>query len=423
MSIVSATESRSDPRTIYAPPPPGGMAHRSLPSPDGRWVIAVEMDISSWLPCRLLPIDGTSPGKTVGPAPAQCTDAAWSPDGRWMYFTAYTSSGVHIWRQAFPDGTPEQVTFGVSTEEGVHVAPDGRSFVTSIGTSQSTVWIHDARGDRQITSEGFGFMPSISPDEKKLYYLVRSGGIRNWISGALWVADLDTGQRQRLLPDFMMQQYSISRDGERVVFGAVDENGRTPLWIAALNGHTSPRRLTTMNSGMAYFGGSHELVFGSQDEPFIFRVQVDGSGLRRMNDTPALLPYGVSPDGQWVPVMDSLAWGALMVYPSSGGAPIKICDSCSRPQGTDPIPPPLSWSPDGRYVYVKFNDSTYAIPLGPGQVLPPAPPGGFPSRDAVAAVPGAILVADRPIYPGPRPSLYAFTRVSTQRNIYRVPVP
>ena len=38
-------------------------------------------------------------------------------------------------------------------------------------------------------------MPSMSPDRKKLYYLVRSNGPRSWNQGSLWVADLDTGQR------------------------------------------------------------------------------------------------------------------------------------------------------------------------------------------------------------------------------------
>ena len=90
------------------------MAHRSYLSPDRKQVLVVEMDARSWLPCRLVPFDGSSPGKPVGPAPAQCTDAAWSPDGKWMYFSANTGSGVHIWRQRFPDGTPEQVTFGVT---------------------------------------------------------------------------------------------------------------------------------------------------------------------------------------------------------------------------------------------------------------------------------------------------------------------
>jgi len=63
-----------------------------------------------------------------------------------------------------------------------------------------------------------------------------------------------------------------------------------------------------------------------------------------------------------------------------------------------------------------------AIPLKPGQMLPPAPPGGFPSKEAVAALPGARPLAERDAYPGPNPSLYAFTKIATQRNIYRVPV-
>src|SRR5438046_1265613 len=85
----------------------------------------------------------------------------------------------HIWRQRSPDAEPQQVTSGVTEEEGIEFAPDGRSFVTSIGTSQSTVWFHDSRGDRQVTAEGDGFLPSISPDGKKMYYLVRAGGGRH----------------------------------------------------------------------------------------------------------------------------------------------------------------------------------------------------------------------------------------------------
>ena len=74
--------------------------------------------------------------------------------------------------------------------------------VTSIGASQSMVWFHDSQGDRQITSQGFALFPSLSPDGKKLYYLLRAGGARSWMSGELWVADLESGQRERLLPTF-----------------------------------------------------------------------------------------------------------------------------------------------------------------------------------------------------------------------------
>ncbi len=167
MGVFESTESRSELRTVYMPASPNGMAHRSFLSPDHRSVLVVEMDLSTWQPCRLVPFDGSSPGTRaggvrVGPQPGQCTDAAWSPDGKWMYMSANTGDGYHIWRQRFPDGTPEQVTSGATEEQGLSFDPDGRSFVTSVGASQSTLWVHDAKGDRQITSEGYAFLPSFS---------------------------------------------------------------------------------------------------------------------------------------------------------------------------------------------------------------------------------------------------------------------
>jgi len=41
----------------------------------------------------------------------------------------------------------------------------------------------------------------------------------------------------------------------------------------------------------------------------------------------------------------------------------------------------------------------------------------------VAALPGARLISEESVFPGPNPSVYAFMKVTTQRNIYRVPVP
>jgi len=422
MSIVSATERRTSPQNVYVPPPPDGMAHRSYRSPDGQWALVVEMK-SAWLPCRLVPFDGSSTGKPVGPAPAQCTDAGWSPDGRWMYFTAMTANGVHIWRQRFPDGTPEQVTFGAGTEEGVHFAPDGRSFVTSVGTSQSTLWLRDSRGERQITSEGYSYMPSLSADGKKLYYLVRSNGLGSFNQGALWVTDVDTGQRRRLLPDFELTHYSMSKDGQRVVFVPVDGRGRATVWIASLNGQTPPRQLSMTDAAVAFFGAAGEVIFGGLQDFYVFRMRDDGSELQKAITTP-LLAIAVSPDGQWVAVQDPTAWGALVMYPMSGGSPVRLCDYCAPPWGTEPMPFYIGWSPDGKVLYWNFTNATYAIPLPPGRMLPAIPAGGIKSKDGVAALPGARLISeqDRPV-PGPNPSTYAFTKVSTQRNIYRVPVP
>ena len=261
LPAFAAKRSRTGERKVYLQADVNGMAHRSFLAPDQKSVLLVEMDITGWLPCRLVPFDGSSPGKRVGPQPATCTDAAWSPDGKWMYFAANNGNGFHIWRQRFPDGTPEPVTSGATEEQGLAFAADGRSFVTSVGESLSTLWVHNARGDRQVTSEGYAYLPSFSADAKRLYYLQRSRANRRFVSGELWVADLETGKRTRLLPDFLMEHYSVSADETRIAFLGVDEAGHAPLWVATLDGSTPPRRISTMDGVRVQFGAGGDLFF------------------------------------------------------------------------------------------------------------------------------------------------------------------
>jgi hypothetical protein len=83
----------------------------------------------------------------------------------------------------------------------------------------------------------------------------------------------------------------------------------------------------------------------------------------------------------------------------------------------------VSWSPDGKFLYLKFQESIYGIALRPGQMLPPMPASGFRSKEDVAALWGARLIPEQGAFPGPNPSIYAFTKIATHRNIYRVPVP
>ena len=45
------------------------------------WVLVSEMDKTGWMPCRVVPFDGSSGGEVAGPRPGGCTYAGWSPDG------------------------------------------------------------------------------------------------------------------------------------------------------------------------------------------------------------------------------------------------------------------------------------------------------------------------------------------------------
>jgi hypothetical protein len=114
MGLVEATEGRGDERYLYLPKDEGGMVHRSSLSPHGRWRLLAEMDsVHGWLPRRLVPFDRTSSGKPIGVPSAHCTSVAWSPGGRWMYFSSDAGGSFHIWRQHIPEGNSEQVTFGL----------------------------------------------------------------------------------------------------------------------------------------------------------------------------------------------------------------------------------------------------------------------------------------------------------------------
>src|ERR1700747_365537 len=61
MGIVAAEESRIGARQVYLPADEPDMAHRSYLSPDGKWVLLVEMDQDHlFAPCRLVPMEGSS---------------------------------------------------------------------------------------------------------------------------------------------------------------------------------------------------------------------------------------------------------------------------------------------------------------------------------------------------------------------------
>jgi len=426
MTIVTAAENRTGGRTVYSPAALGGMAHRSFLSPDRKQVLVVEME-GGWRPCRRVPFDGSTLGTVVGPSPGQCSSAAWSPDGKWMYFSVNTGNGYHIWRQRFPGGTPEQVTFGAADEQGIAFAADGRSFLTSVGTRQSTLWIQDARGERQITSQGYALVPRFSPDGRKIYFLLRSRANRRYSSGELWAANLETGQHERLLPGFLLEDYSISADGNHIVFVAIAENGDTRLWLGRLDGRTTPLPLSTMDASRGFFTATNEVFFSASERGgprFVYRVWPDGRGLQRAISNRIIYLYAASPDGKAV-----AAWSgaAVQVIPTDGSPPVNVGTVCAAAGGENRgvIPPCVSWSPDGKFLYL--NDRTagqiYALPIPRGRNLPPLPVAGIASAKDAAAVPGAQVIHERYAFPGADPSVYAFFRITTQSNIYRIRLP
>jgi serine/threonine protein kinase len=428
MAVVTATESRAEARDIYVPPHERGMVHRSYLSPDSNSVLVVEMDNGEWLPCRVVPFNGNSTGKQIGPRGAPCTGAAWSPDGHWIYMSVHSGDNFHIWRQGFPEGQPEQITSGPTEEEGIALDPNGGSLITSLGLRQRTVSIRDVRGEHQISVEGYAYSPKFSADGKKLYYRILKGGTSPFLGPSeLWVSDVASGHSEPFLPGFAVTSYDISPDGRRVVFSAIDADGKSHIWLAPTDRRSPPRQVPNVEGDMPLFGLPDELVVHSVEGggSFAFRVHEDGTGNQKLATQQISEILSISPDAQWIvtnglPASGGTTWSTL-ILPMRGGSSVEILNAFCKAQ----------WQPDSRFFYLSVYTGmqsagaygkTYVLPVPHGKTLPDIPAGGFPSEAAIAALPGVRVIDSADIAPGAAPDVYAFSRQTIHRNLYRVPL-
>jgi Tol biopolymer transport system component len=429
MGIVTSDDSRMHERQLYLPPTARGMAHRSALSPDGNSVLLAEMDNSGWQPCRVLPFDGGNAGRQVGPLDAQCTYVAWSPDGKWMYFSAARGGGFHLWRQRVSGGEPEQITFGPTEQEGIAVDPDGKFLITAAGTKQSELWLHSAHGERQISSEGFAAAYQFSPDGKQLFYMVLdyTAPAQGFIRGTLRSADLQTGTVTHLLPGVAISDYDLTHDGKQVVYAAYDEKHRPHLWMAPIDRSSPPRQLfpeeadepRVTDSGVIYYRAR---INGAN---WLFRYKPDGTreqvGKVLVNEIGA-----VSPDGKWVS-----AWTQNPTDPNHSGyfainaqdfSFVQPCPSCG-----------FTWSANGRRFIVitdplgkltttsvRVGTKTIVVLLRPGEDMPKIPPGGWQSAADFKGY--KVQEFDGIVEPSPDGESFVAPRRSSHRNLFRIPL-
>ena len=413
MAVVTSDEGRGNSRDVYVPAGDRSMAHHSYPSPDGRLLLVVEMDSrGAILPCRVVPFHGTGGVRVVGPPTSPCFAGAWSADGKWIYLTV-TTDVSHIWRQRFPSGEPQQVTFGPTSQEGIAMASDGKSLVTSVGSQDSTVWIHDKDGDHQISSEGNASAPSFSSDGKNLYFLMIDG--QSHLS-ELWMKDLSIGKMDRVLPGNAMDSYSVSRDGKQVAFAVNDAAGHASIWVAPTNRRSAPVRISSTEvEDSPHFLPDGDLIFRvvENGSNFLYRMKPDGSARTKITPHRVFDIFAVSPDGLWImagtPVANQEHTAAAKAFRVDGTGEAVLCPSYCV----------MSWDTSGKFALFSFRlENSYALPLTQSG-LPKLPPAGvlqvadFPDPKTTIALPNFVEAAISP-------SLYAYVRRNTRRNIYRI---
>lgn len=427
LGVVTATVTRAGLRDVYFPAHERGMAHYSSPSPDRRWALVVEMNGNGdWGPCQLVSLEGQSPARPVGPEGA-CTSAGWSPDGSWMYFTAWVEGQDHIWRQRFPRGNPEQITFGPTEEDGVAVEPNGQALITSVGVHESAVWIHNEHGDRPLSSEGevlgWPTPPIFSPDASVLYYLLR----RSESSGAeLWHTMVDSGKSEAVFTGVSIGEFDLSPDGKQVVYTTAAPHGTTQLWVAPVDRTLPPTKVNISGVQWPHFGQRGQILFqrAEGNMNYLEQINPDGSHHSKVLPYPIVDFQSVSPGRRWVtaalPRTPQHNFSAVVAIPLDGGNPRRICASYCIPE----------WSTDGKFLFVPVQDPSrtdpgrnLAIPLGPGETLPDLPADGIAPSAGPNVVRGAVSVPRGELIPGKDPEHYAWVNTTVHRNLYQISLP
>jgi hypothetical protein len=65
---------------------------------------------------------------------------------------------------------------------------------------------------------------------------------------------------------------------------------------------------------------------------------------------------------------------------------------------------------------------SYVLPVDADTLLPQIPPGGFKTEAEIASVPGVQVIPHADVALSPVPGVYAFSKITVSRNLYRVPL-
>ncbi|MCM3902463.1 MAG: winged helix-turn-helix domain-containing protein [Pyrinomonadaceae bacterium] len=276
---------------------------------------------------------------------------SWLADGGGLLVTAQVDGAApqQIWHLPLTGGEATRITHDLNDYEHISLAADSGTLAALQTHHVSSVWVApdgDAARAKQIAGE-VGWLDEIAwtPDGR-IVYRSNDGG-----ESDIWVMDADGGSRIRLTVQARVSRgLAVSPDGRYVIFSA-DQAGRFHVWRVGIDGG-GLKRLTegdgeiypqvSPDGGWVVYQQGEGLVI-----PTAWMVSVHGGTPMRLVEPPAQRPT-VSPDGKLVayyyldPDLEGSHWGIGLV-PLGGGLRLKRFD----------FPPTVlsravRWSPDGR---------------------------------------------------------------------------
>ncbi|MGH7462264.1 MAG: S9 family peptidase, partial [Longimicrobiales bacterium] len=167
----------------------GGYNHSDVDfSPDGRWMsyvrsfgtdLIIDQKLNHGGPqdIYIKPVAGGEPVNLTAQWDNDPGDVTWSPDSRYLYFTAGVGGATHLFRVAAASGAVEQITKGERRVNGLNFDRAFRRVTYTVGEFDrpADVWVADidGRNERRLTDVHRDFLAQVElasrPSERVLY--------------------------------------------------------------------------------------------------------------------------------------------------------------------------------------------------------------------------------------------------------------
>jgi Tol biopolymer transport system component len=304
---------------------------------------------------------------------------AWLPDSSGLFFIgAEKSTGLRlqIWFQPYPAGEPFKITNDLSRYYSLSVTADGKSFVTTQGRAQATIYAGDTPA---VLNDKIDWkLGPISTEQATGYSLSWTAAgklIQTDSASHAYVTGADGSNRVRLLEnEYWAAEPTPCGPAQMVILPIMKEDNAMHLW--RLN--TATGELKQLTSGKFELGasctpdGKWVLYSGAAADGLahIFKLSIDGGTPLDLAPKSDAGPT-VSPDGALVAYCRTDGQGAsakskFVVQRLEGGAPVQEIDAPSTYNRNR-----LGWTPDG-HALTYINNTTgntmnvYMQPLAGG---------------------------------------------------------
>lgn len=196
---------------------------------------------------------------TAGGAATRLTshpaNEAWpqfSPDGKWIAFTADYQGNPDVYIMPSDGGEPKRLTFHASNEQVVGWTPDGKSVIfrarrTGNDSLEQLFSISTAGGEPKMVPIGRAGIGSFSEDGSKVAF-IRNTWFANWrrykggTAPQIWVGDLTAGKFHQMTKSAAVHNYPMWI-GDRV-FYVTETDGNLNIFSAKPDG-SDEKQLTT----------------------------------------------------------------------------------------------------------------------------------------------------------------------------------